>query len=73
MRNIRADLLERLNATVEQRRQLSKRLQILEARERCLRALVSDHGNQPNTVYVWQVMASLVPGRSSIGLSCSRS
>jgi hypothetical protein len=50
MRSIRADLLERLNATVEQRRQLSKQLQILEARERCLRALVSDEERQATRV-----------------------
>jgi hypothetical protein len=50
MRNIRADLLERLNATVEQRREMSRQLQILEARERCLRALVSDEERQATRV-----------------------
>ena len=42
MRNIQADLLERLNATVAQRREVSQQLRVLEARERCLRALLSD-------------------------------
>ena len=42
MRDIRADLLERLNATVEQRNEVTKQLRALEARERCLRALLSD-------------------------------
>jgi hypothetical protein len=42
MRNIQADLLERLNATVEQRKEVTKQLRALEARERCLRALLND-------------------------------
>jgi hypothetical protein len=42
MRNIRADLLERLNATVAQRNEMTKQLRALEARERCLKALLSD-------------------------------
>jgi len=42
MRNIRADLLERLNATIEQRVEVTKQLRVLETRERCLRALLSD-------------------------------
>jgi hypothetical protein len=46
MRNIEADLLERLNATVTQRREVGQQLRILEVRERCLRALLSDEGRR---------------------------
>jgi hypothetical protein len=46
MRNIQADLLERLNGTVAQRREVSQQLRVLEARERCLRALLSDEERQ---------------------------
>jgi hypothetical protein len=42
MRNIQADLLERLNATVAERVEVSRQLRVLEARERSLRALLSD-------------------------------
>ena len=42
MRNIQADLLERLSATVAQRLEVSQQLRVLEARERSLRALLSD-------------------------------
>jgi hypothetical protein len=40
--NIQADLLERLSATVAQRLEVSQQLRVLEARERSLRALLSD-------------------------------
>jgi hypothetical protein len=42
MRDIRSDLLERLQATVRERTELSKRLRALEAQEQRLRALLQD-------------------------------
>jgi hypothetical protein len=50
MRNIQADILERLNATMEQRREVSQQLRVLEARERCLRALLSDEERRATRV-----------------------
>jgi hypothetical protein len=50
MRNIRADLVERLSATVEQRREVSKQLRVLEARERSLKALLSDEERRATQV-----------------------
>jgi hypothetical protein len=59
MRNIRADLVERLNATVEQRREVSKQLRVLEAREQCLRALLSDE--ERRATHVQQFSALWLP------------
>jgi hypothetical protein len=42
MRDIRADLRERLEVTARERSQLVERLRALEARERCLRALLTE-------------------------------
>ena len=48
MRDIRSDLRERIRATVQQRRELSQRLQALESREQHLRALLQDeHATGP--------------------------
>jgi hypothetical protein len=50
MRSIRADLIERLSATVEQRKQASRQLRVLEARERSLKALLSDEERRATQV-----------------------
>jgi hypothetical protein len=42
MRDVRSDLQERLQATVQERMELGKRLRALEAREQRLRALLQD-------------------------------
>jgi hypothetical protein len=66
MRNIRVDVAERLNATVEQRRELRKQLRILEARERCLRALLSDEARRATHAHQLSPLW-LSPGEASGG------
>jgi hypothetical protein len=68
MRDIRCDLQERIELTVEQRTELEKRLQALEEREQRLRALLRDEGGQSAISPYEQPLLSLgIPADTATG------
>ncbi len=67
MRDIRADLRERLEVTARERSQLVEWLRALEARERCLRALLTEEELPTTGVHAPRLQAS------HTGLACASS